>query len=475
LQEVKAMDLREFVAFLKECGELHTISVQVDREWEVGAICFENFRRAGPALLFERVGQFNTPLLVGAFGTMKRYAMALGTDPAREAIFAKWEQAFRSPVKPVVVSSAPCQEVVLKEVDLWSDPFPVPRWHKLDGGYYLGTLATLVSRDPETGWTNCGVYRHQIFEKDKLGVLVVPNHHLAFHLRKWTALGKSMPVAVAVGVDPCLTMVSVAPIPPYVDEYDIAGGLQGSPLEVTPATSVDLLVPARAEIVIEGEIPIDEYYPEEGPFGESPGYMGGKRRNSHYIRVKKVTHRRNPIFQGTLEGKPPNESTELVMNARSYVLLDHLRRTGIPGVVNACYTAASHAAYSAVVSIQKMYPGHVRDVMANVWGLPGLMCKHVVVVDEDIDPFDPFEVEWAIATRVQADRDVVIVKNGKSFPLDPSQVPSRRGWSALLGIDATKPTEYYAFENATFPESSDPPKEWIERVKERWNVYGFKS
>jgi UbiD family decarboxylase len=243
---------------------------------------------------------------------------------------------------------------------------------------------------------------------------------------------------------------------------------------VVRAETCDLLVPATAEIVIEGEVPTDEFYRgPEGPLGESPGYMGQVVHGSKFIRVKAVTHRRNPISQGTLEGRPPNESTESIMYGRSIALLEHLRRAEIPGVVDACLTVASHAAYHAVVSITKSYKGHVRDVMANVWGHPNQIIKHVIVVDDDVDPWDPFQVEWAVATRVQASRDVVIITSGKSYVLDPSQVPSRRGWSDWMGIDATAPVDEYRWDGGEFPQTADPPREWRERVRERWQAYGF--
>jgi len=158
---------------------------------------------------------------------------------------------------------------------------------------------------------------------------------------------------------------------------------------------------------------------------------------------------------------------------RSAAIMEHLRRAGLVGIKDVCATAASCAGFHVVVSIKKSYPGHVRDVMGHVWGHPTLYCKHVTVVDEDIDPWNPFLVEWATSTRVQACRDVVTIPGGKSIPLDVSQVPSRRGESDLMGIDATKPIREYAREGETFPPSADPTPEQIERVRRRWKDYGF--
>ncbi len=476
--------LRDFLAVLEERNLLHRITAPVEKDWEVGAICRENFDREGPAVLFEKVGQYRTPLLVGLLATRERYALAMGIEPKAmgnapqtEATTQKWRQAYAHPIKPRLVSrsEAPCKQVVLDHVDLFGEPFPVPKWHELDGGPEIGTLHAVITRDPETGWVNVGNYRNQIFTATQMGCYVIahPPRHIRIQWEKWQARGQAMPVAVAIGPEPCVNLTSASAVPLQVDEYDIAGGLQGEPVEVVQAELSDLPVPAQAEIVIEGEMPIDKFWPVEGPFGEFLGFMGGEIKNSLYIEVKKVTHRRNPVFHGTYEGRPPNESTTVRAMGRSAAILEHLRRAGLVGIRDVCATAASCAGFHVVVSIKKSYPGHVRDVMGHVWGHPTLYCKHVTVVDEDIDPWNPFLVEWASTTRVQACRDVVTIPGGKSVPLDVSQVPSRRGESDLMGIDATKPVREYAREGEIFPPSADPSPEQMEKVRKRWKDYGF--
>ena len=471
--------LREFLAALEERKLVQHISVPVEKDWEVGAICREVSDRDGPAVMFEKVGNYKTPLLVNTLGTRERCAMALGVEPSNDAIVAKWKQAYNKPIKYEVVprSAAPCKEVVIDNPDLFADPFPVPKWHHLDGGLEIGTLHGVVSMDPETGWINVGTYRNEIFDSKTMGcyVVEVPYRHIHQHLDKWKERAKAMPVAVVIGPDPYVSLTSVSAVPPQIDEYNIAGGLRGAPIEVVKAELSDLLVPAHAEIVIEGEMPIDKFWPKEGPFGEFTGYMGQEVRKSFYVEVKKVTHRRNPIFHGTYEGRPPSESTMVRVIGRSAAVLEHLRRAGLVGIKDLCVTAAGCAGFHVNVSLKKSYPGHVRDVMLNLWGMPILYCKHVTVVDEDIDPWSPFMVEWAIATRVQADRDIVIVPGGKSVMLDPSQPASRRGESALLGIDATKPLEEYQRDGSIFPEGTEPLPEQIEQVRRRWKDYGFRS
>ena len=474
--------LKPFLEHLKEMGELHEIEVEVDPAWEVGAICREVFDRQGPAVVFKKVGSHRTPLVVGAFATLRRYALALGCPPSMPEVQARWERAYQAPIKPLVVSplNAPCKQVKVHEIDLYRDPFPVPKWHVHDSNPYLGTLHAVITRDPETGWTNVGDYRNELRGEDILGQLCIPYRHIGIHWEKWRQRGKPMPIAIAIGVEPYLSLVSVSAVPAGIDEYDIAGALKGEPLQLTPAETSDLLVPANAEIIIEGEVPIDDFLPFEGPFGEFAGYMGDAIANCQYIKVQAITHQESPYFQATYEGRPPNESTTVRSIGRSLALHRHLVNAGITGIVNACVTPAGCAGFHAVVAIKKSYPGHVRDVICNVWGHPTLFCKHVFVVDENIDPWNPARVEWAIATNVRAGRDIEIVRGGKSIMVDPSSPRPRGGLrgaieSDLLGVDATRPVEAYEAIGAKFPLSTDPPPEMTEEVRRRWKTYGFKE
>jgi UbiD family decarboxylase len=453
---------------------LHKIKVKVDPDWEIGAICRENFDRGGPALQFEKIGKSNTPLVVGVLGTSRRYGMALDCPRGLGTVYPKWQSAFDNPIEPVIVEGGPCKEVKIGKINLYEDPFPVPRWHILDGGPYLGTFHMVICKDPETGWINGGMYRNQILEEDKLGLHANPNQHIKKILEKWGRLQEPMPVAIAIGLNPYLSLVALSRVPEGVDEYSIAGSLGGFPIEVTRAETSELLVPAWAEIILEGLVPVEDFYPHEGPLGETPGYMGEVCKNSHYINILSITHRRNPIFQGTYEGRPPNESALTMQYARSIVLYRYLLESGIRGLRDVCVTLASRGMH-AVVSIEKGYVDHPRDIIKQVLNCPEVSIKHCVVVDEDINPWDSFEVEWAVATRVQADRDVEIIEGGKTYSFDVSQPPSKRGSSAWLGIDATTPIEEYEKEGASFPQSSEPAEETLKKVRARWQEYGFSN
>lgn len=470
-------DLREFLEYLQNTNRLKVVKKAVDPKWEIGAICRSNCNRMGYGLLFKNINGFSTPMVSGIFGCDRDiYADVLGCESSTREIQKRWQEAYKNPVKPKKVdrSEAPCKQILIgeDEVDLFADPFPVPIWHYRDGGPYLGTWHAVITQDPETGWTNFGAYRNQILDKNNLGCLAAGYRHMGMHWAKWQKKGEAMPVAIALGLDPYLIMTSVSGVPAQVDEYEIAGALKGAPIEVVKAETSDLLVPARAEIVIEGEMPVDKFWPEEGPFGEFTGFMGEKRTNSLYIGVKKITHQKDPYFQGTYEGRPPNESSLLRSIGRSSALYEHLLRSGCPGVEDVCVTPAGSAGLHANVSIKKSFPGHARCVMALTWGFSVLFCKHVVVVDDDIDVWDPGMVEWAIATRVQAGRDVSIITGGHSSTLDPSQVGSKRAWSDWLGIDATNPVDEYFWDGGEMPPYADDfPAELLQTINEGWDDY----
>ena len=470
-------ELRDFMDYLRKTSRLQEVKAAVDPKWEIGAICRENFNKMGHGLLFSNVKGHKTPLVAGIFGCDRDiYADVLRCEPSTEDFRKRWQESYKNPIKAKVVdrAEAPCKEVIVseEEVDLYADPFPVPIWHYLDEGPYLGTLHAVITKDPETGWINIGAYRNMIFDKKNLGCFIPGYKHMGMHWAKWRDLGKTMPVAIAVGLDPYLIVTSVTGLPAQVNEYDIAGGLKGMPIELVKAETSDLLVPARAEIVIEGEMPVDKFWPKEAPFGEWTGFMGEQRHNSQYIAVKKVTHRKNPYFQGTYEGRAPSESNMLRSIGRSNALYEHLLRSGCPGVKDVSVTPGGGAGPHAVVSIKKGFPGHARCVMALAWGYSVLFCKHVTVVDDDIDVWDPAMVEWAVATRVQAGRDVSIVTGGHTAILDPSQVPSKRGWSDWMGIDATNPVDEYRWDGGKMPPYADSfTPELMQTVRQRWKEY----
>jgi UbiD family decarboxylase len=352
--------------------------------------------------------------------------------------------------------------LVGKDVDLTK--LPAPKWNEEDGGPYL-TLSCHVTKDPDTGKHNVGIYRNQVHDRDTLGLLAGPYTHLALQRRKMP--GKAFPVAIALGSDPVVVMTAGSPIPFGTDELAVAGGLRGRPLELVKCITIPVEVPASAEIVIEGEIPLDEMK-EEGTFGEFTGHYGGLRMPRSVIKVKAITHRKNPILHATYVGLPPHEPAVLTGVPREAELM---RQIKLPGIKKIYVTAPGGGALHAVIAVDKPYEGFGKFVGLAVLGTqPGRYIKQVIVVDSDIDPFDPLAVEWAVSTRVQPHRDVEILKEVTGIFLDPSMPPEEQAGpsrTSKIIIDATR------YNAKSFPSVCLPAAEAMEKVEREWERYGI--
>ena len=395
-------DLRSYLNVLEQAGELSRVRVPVSLEQEIGAICLRNLRAGGPGLLFERPGERAIPLAVDLLASRRRYALALGIEA--DQLATEWNRRTSNPLPPVIVERGACQENVLmgKEIDL--NKLPVPIWNELDGGPFL-TLSCHITKDPVTQGRNVGLYRNQVHDGNTLGILAAPYTHL--NLQRNKAPNEPFPVALVLGADPTVVMTAPAPIPFGIDELAIAGALRGKPLELVTCKTIPLEVPASAEIIIEGEILPDELR-EEGPFGEFTGHYGGHKAPRPVIRVKAITHRNQPILQASYEGMQPNESGFLTAVPREAEII---RQVSLPGIKKVNVTVPAGGALHAVVAVEKPYEGFGKYVGLAVLGsVAGRYIKQVIIVDADIDPFDPIQVEWAVSTRVQANRDIEILK-----------------------------------------------------------------
>jgi 2,5-furandicarboxylate decarboxylase 1 len=458
----RIIDLRSYLDVLEEAGELARIKVAVKLNQEIGAICLRNLRNTGPGLVFEQPGDSEIPLAVDLLASRRRYALALAVEA--EQLAAEWNRRTSQPLPPVIVERGECQQNISvgKEVDLTK--LPVPIWNELDGGPYL-TLSCHITKDPVTHVRNVGLYRNQVHDQQTLGILAAPYTHL--NLQRNKIPGEPFPVALVLGPDPTVIMTAPAPLPFGTDELAVAGALRGKPLEVVRCKTIPLEVPASAEIVIEGEILPDELR-EEGPFGEFTGHYGGHRAPRPVIRVKAITHRDDPILQATYEGTQPNESGFLTGVPREAELM---RQITLPGIKKIHVSAPAGGALHAVVAVEKPYEGFGKYVGLAVLGsVAGRYVKRVIIVDADIDPFDPIQVEWAIATRVQPNRDIEILKELTGIILDPSLPkaeqlgPSR---TSKMIIDATR------YDGKNFPPICSPSAEAMAKVEQNWARYGI--
>ncbi len=457
-------DLRAFLRLLDERGELARVRVGVDLKYEVGAICRKTLDRYGPALLFENPGGYGTPLAVNVMATRKRYAMALGVEPAE--IHDAWIRWTKNPIDPVLVSTGPCKENILRGDDVDIFKFPIPVWNALDGGPFI-TFASHFTRDPETGVRNVGIYRCQVHDRRTIGILAAPMKHIGLQRAKALRRGGAFYVASAIGLDPVIQIVATSAFPFGVDEMALAGAFRGSPVEMVRCETVPLEVPASAEIVIEGEVLPDTTI-DEGPFGDYTGFYGLKVPRP-VIRISAITYRHGAIHQASYVGSPPQESN--VMQGIP-IEAEIKRLVPLPGIKQVHITDGGCGGLNAIVSVEKRFEGFGKWIAMAILGTTGSrFIKNLIVVDDDIDVFNWSKVEWAMATRVQPHRDVEIIKDVTGSYLDPS-IPkheklTQQARTSKMIIDATK-KDVEDYEDACVPKA-----DVMARVEEEWEKYGI--
>jgi UbiD family decarboxylase len=473
-------DLRSFIERLDKEGELAKVKAEVDWKYELGAIAFKCLGPpAGPALLFEKVKESSIPLFTGGLLTVKRLAISLDLNPQTDekSLILEGAKRLEKPIKPIVAPTGPCKENKYFGKDVNILKFPVPWWTEKDGGRYIGTWNQVITKDPETGWTNVGTYRLMVHEPDVCGIIVSPFQHIGLMYAKYQKLNRPMPVAIAIGSDPVAMFASTAPFPAGVDEWDMAGALRGRPFELVKAETADLEVPAHSEIILEGEIPVSERR-VEGPFGEHTGYYAGGKRPMPIVRIKCITHRNNPIFRGSILGKPITETNRILAFTWAAQAVRMYKNAGFP-VTAVNYPAGGDPDYCAIVAIKKSYSSQGLDTGRLLLSNKPKQLKHVIVVEDDINVFDLNDVLWAINTRVEAGRQVHITRNESGSMADPAATQEWHGFSDKMIIDATWPTtpdfppreEWGGSRHAPEVKISEEVKKFVEK---RWPEYGIK-
>ncbi len=465
-------DLREFLARLEREGHLRHVRREVDRDLELAHVAKVNEQESGPALLFDRVkGYPGTSVLTSAFTSRERVALALDLPPETRflEIARSWVQRIKDKrVPPVEVASGACQEVVQKGDDADLDSLPSPWFYPKDGGRYVGTAAYLVSRNLETGRLNLGTYRVMVIDGKRAGIQIIKAKDAEIDLRGYAAAKRPMPVALVIGGDPLLFLCSSTLFPLTESEYEVVGALRDAPVPVVRAETSDLLVPADAEIVIEGEIVPGELLPE-GPFGEYPGYYTGAGAvDREYIRVTCITRRRDPILWSTTVGKPITDTHMIMGINRTASLWNDLQNMKIPGIMGVYGPPAAAGRMLAIIQLKQMYHGHSTQVglaaFATVTGNYGL--KTVILVDEDIDPENMDQVMYALAFRYQPDRGTQILERGRSTPLDPSLPIEQRYMTSRVILDTCIP---YEWDHKPMPIEMD--EALVKRIRSEWASY----
>ncbi len=453
---MKYSDLREFIAFLEQRGELVRITQEVDPNLEMTEISDRTLRAKGPALLFENPKGYDTPVLCNLFGTPERVAMGMGQetvsalrDVGTLLAFLKepeppkglrdlWEkrhdfrQVLNMPVKEV--SKAPCQEIVLEGDDSDLDKLPIQTCWPGDVGP-LVTWALAVTRGPEKERQNLGIYRMQKISKNKLIMRWLAHRGGALDFRDFQKKnpGKPYPVAIALGADPATTLGAVTPVPDTLSEYAFAGLLRGEKTQVVKCIGSDLQVPASAEYILEGFLHPGEEA-EEGPFGDHTGYYN-EVETFPVFTIDRITHRKDPIYHSTYTGRPPDEPAILGV-ALNEVFVPILQKQ-FPEIIDFYLPPEGCSYRMAVVSMKKQYPGHAKRVMMGVWSFlrQFMYTKFVIVTDDDVDVRNWEDVIWAMTTRMDPTRDAVLIDNTPIDYLDFASPVS--GLGSKMGLDAT--------------------------------------
>jgi len=474
-------DLRAWIELLRAEGELAEVTAEVDPHLEITEIADRTMKACGPALLFRNVRGSSMPVLINQFGTERRMCLALGVGSLEEvrdrvagvfellqppkglgAVLDAATTGFRTlkDSKPRIVSDAPCQEVVMAEPDL--DALPIMTCWPDDGGPFI-TLPSVITRDPKTGGRNVGMYRLQQHSRTTLGL------HWQIHkdaAADWREGAGRMEVAVALGTDPVTAYAGSMPLPKHIDELAVAGVLRNERVDLVRCKTVDLEVPANAEIVIEGYAERGELQPE-GPFGDHTGYYT-PLEPFPVLHVTAITHRRDPIYPSIVVGVPPSEDVWLG-KATERIFLPAVQMT-LPEVVDYDLPFAGVFHNCCIVAIRKRFPGHARKVMHAIWGTGLLsLTKAVVVVDEWVDVHDYGQVVWQLGANVDPARDVVL----STGPLDQlDHAPNLVAMGGKIGFDATRtwPEEGYP---RTWPEVARMTDEVARRVDERWAELGI--
>jgi len=491
--------LREWVAKLEEHGQVKRITAKVDWDLELSGVARRVADAGGPALLFENIKDYRDTwcrkLFVGGPGSRERVALALGLPPEtgyRELV-EHIKKRLETREETVKVATGPVKEHIIKGEAVDLREIPVPRYNELDGGRYINTFCSVITRDPETGLMNVGLYRGMLGDDQRsIAVFIARNQHWGVHFSKYERRGEEMPVAVVYGWDPTLLMYSgTAPIHTDCSEYELVGGLRGTPVELVKCETSDLYVPATAEIVVEGRIsPDPATFQMEGPFGEFPGFYAGIRQPKPVIRVECITHRSDPIFRGGLTGYSPGHTAEAMYwgaTVRAAIIWRSLEQAGLHHVTGVWGSQLTNMT-NLRVQIDKHYRGQAKQVAAIVFGIPSATHwgKNLIVVDNDIDVFDDAAVEWAVAYRTNAEMgDFQFFAGTPGNPLDPSTpLPQRDArkyggvgkWTRVL-IDATvnwelEPEEQYGGKREP-PLCTEVPPATAAMVDARWEEYGF--
>ena len=474
---VNPLDLRTWLAQVEKLGELATVQ-GADWNLELGAISELNVRKdLPPALLFDAIPGYPKGYRVLTCSTSSPARLSsilrLGVEHSHKALVerlrgkpAQW-QARAQEFRFRAVDSGPALENVQEKGGVDVLAFPAPLWHELDGGRYIGTGCSVVTRDFDSEWINVGTYRVQVIDARHVALDMVPGKHGRIHYEKHKAAAKRFPVAIVCGSDPLAYLISGIEVPFGMCEYDYMGAILGEPVAVVQGQATGLPFPAASEIVLEGFVEPNDERPE-GPFGEFHGYYPGKAGTAPVVTVERIYHRNDPILVGSPPAKPPNDYSYSKAVMRSALLMDALAAAGVPDVKAVWAHEIGGARMFNVVAIRQRYAGHARQAghILSQCGVGAYMSRYSVVVDDDIDPANLQEVMWAVATRTDPAIDIDIIQRGMGSKNDPMFVAYRYAapFSSKAIVDACRPWDHLH----EFPPVAEASKALQEKTRAKW-------
>ncbi|MDH4188707.1 MAG: UbiD family decarboxylase [Betaproteobacteria bacterium] len=479
-------DLREWLARVESLGELARVRAPVDRDEEMSAVSYLVAKQQpSPAVLFEQPRGFEkspigAKLLWNVLGpSIRRVALTLEepADTPTVELIRRVKDKLKRRIEPreVAAKDAPLMQNTLRGDQIDLEKLPIPRHWPLDGGRYAGTADAVITRDPDSGYLNIGTYRMMVQGRNEVGLYLSPGKDARLHITRAWQKGEPIHVAAAWGIDPLFMLVGSQTFPKNISEYEFAGGIKGEAIPVVRGVSTDLLLPANAELVIEGIIRPGSVR-KEGPFGEFPGYYGRPEAGCPLVEITALHHRTQPILTNALMADYPScEQSGFFSVIRSAKIWDDLDKLGIPGIKGVyAHPAAAGGFGMTVISLEQRHAGHAAQVLALAAQVPGgaYYTKWIIAVDEDIDPTDMDQVIWAMASRCHPIDDIDILRNTWSTWLDPTQnPPENRPYGSKALINACKDHRHLP----VFSKRTTLRKEVYEQVAARWQEMGLQG
>lgn len=467
-------DLRQWLDQVDAIGELARPN-GADWNLEIGGISEIDYKKRGPALLFDQIKGYPAGyrVLTSSTNSARRLGLTLrmGADHTDASLVAqlrgapnRWEEASKK-FDPVYVESGPVFENVMEGGNIDLLKFPTPFWHEMDGGRYIGTGTAVATIDPEEKWVNLGAYRSMLMDRNHVTLNIVQGKHGQIHNQKWMEREGRAPVAIHIGMDPLFLVLGGVEVPTGVSELNYAGAIRGEPVKVVKSTVTGLPIIANAEIVLEGWVKKGDKT-DEGPFGEWPGYYVSGSTKEPYLKIERVLYRNNPIMLGSPPAKPPHDYSYMRTIMKSAMIFDALVSAGIPEVKAVYAPECGGGRMLVIVAIKQRYAGHARQTgfIASQCREAAYMGKYTIVVDEDIDVTNLEEVLWAVCTRTDPATSIDFIRRAWASKAEPMLRRGQPPFNSRAVIDACRPFEWID----EFPKVAQADPAYLRELEQKW-------